>query len=141
MKNSYLLLLLILGTRCGVKDDDIGKHENYILTENNISEDCNAYQLRFNKEGEYIFSFSLSGTCKKLTKNDYIRAYKDYLSKYSDSLILKRGKIMVNYYSFSDTNNVLVDSIINVTQRNFNCHVTLSEIDDISFTLKVFDND
>jgi hypothetical protein len=72
--------------------------------------------------------------------DNYIKGYSDYLSLNQDSLVFKRGHVIFDYYSFKDTNNVLVDSIIEITKREFNSYVSLSEIEENSFTLKIFDS-
>jgi hypothetical protein len=139
MRHINFIFLILLAGCCTVGDSEIGKPEKYILTEINISEDCNAYQIRY-YEGKNIFRFSLSGTCKQLTMDNYIKGYSDYLSLNQDSLVFKRGHVIFDYYSFKDTNNVLVDSIIEITKREFNSYVSLSEIEENSFTLKIFDS-
>ena len=140
MKHISFIFLALLAGCCTVEDSEIGKPEKYILTETIISEDCNAYQIRY-FEGKNIFRFSLSGTCKQLTMDNYIKGYSDYLSLNQDSLVAKRGYIIFDYYSFKDTNNVLVDSIIEITKRKFNTFVSLSEIEKNSFTIKIFDKE
>lgn len=138
MRYFFIILLLMTGACCSVKDSEIGKPENYFSTEREISEDCTGYQIKY-YSGKNIFRFSLSGACKNLTMESFLQEYTYYLSTYRDSLADKRGFIIVDYYSISNENNVLVDSIIGITKRNFETYVALSEIDDNGFTIKVFD--
>ncbi len=128
----FLLCFLI---SCKNQNADIGKPENYILTERNVSHDCNIYQMRF-KEGDYIFKFSLSGTCKCLSAENYIKEYSRYLHSCQDSLINRRGYIIFDYYDINE-NNVLPNTIMNITKKHFKTFVSLSEIDKNTFTLKV----
>ena len=86
-----------------------------------------------------MFSFALSGPCKELTMEAYIQAYSDYLSHYRDSLLIRKGYIKLDYYSFTDTCNVLVDSIIDITKRNLKTSVTLSDIEEGYIKIKVGD--
>lgn len=88
---SFLFLFL----SCKNKDEEIGRPDPYILTENRISEDCGAYQMLF-KDGKYIFN-ALSGTCKKIKSEDYIKEYSRYLNFYNDSLVKRRGYILLQY--------------------------------------------
>ena len=138
MKTYWIGFFLFFVTSCVIRDKEIGKPENYKLTEREISEDCIAYQMRFN-DGQYIFRFSLSGPCKNLTLENYIQEYSRYLSSQRDSLVYKRGYVILDFYNLTDTNNVLLDSVINITKRNFGAFVSLSEIDSSSITIKIFD--
>ncbi len=140
MKYSIIIILLILSSCLSISDSEIGKPENYLLTEKEISKDCNAYQIRYYK-GDNMFRFSLSGTCKELTMNDYVDEYSEFIQLYKAGLHIRRGYIIFDYYNFSDTSNVFVDSIIEITKRNFNTYVALSKIEQNSFTLKVFDKE
>lgn len=140
MRYIGIVFLLLIGSCCTVKNDEIDKPENYFLTERKISEDCNAYQIKY-FSGKNVFRFSLSGKCENLTVDSFLQEYAFYLSTYRDSLMDRRGFVIVDYYSISNPNNILVDSIISITQRNFETYVALSEIDDKGFTIKVFDKE
>jgi hypothetical protein len=137
MRHTLTVFLLFLLIACKNQNLEIGKPENYILTEKDISKDCNIYQMRF-KEGEYIFKFSLAGSCKSLNADNYIKEYSRYLYTYQDSLMSRRGYIIFDYYGINDK-NVLQDSIMNITKKHFKTFVTLSEVDNNGFTIKVFD--
>jgi hypothetical protein len=117
-------------------DEEIGRPDPYILTEKHISEDCSAYQMRF-KDGKYIFNFALSGTCKKLKFDDYTQEYSRYLSVYNDSLLIRKGYILLHFYGLGTDNRKLQDSVINITKRNFKTNVSLVESDDGFFMIKV----
>jgi hypothetical protein len=118
-------------------DDEIGKPEVYTLTERKMSEDCNAYLMGFWKGG-YILRFALAGSCKCLTREEYIQEYSRSLNCYWDSLANRRGYIIFDYY-FANS-DALQDSIINITRRKFKAFVFLSEVDKNSFTIKVSDS-
>lgn len=120
-------------------EDKIDNPENYELTEIHLyKDDCSIYQMRF-YDGDYIFRFAQSGTCPNLKGEDYISDYKKYLLKYSDNLVNKRGLITFEYYPFKDSNNLLVDSIISISKCYFKTYVSLTDISDNDFTIKVFD--
>jgi len=137
MKYTAMVTILFLVLSCKNKDEEIGKPDSYILTENYISEDCNIYQMRF-KDGEYIFKFSLAGKCKSLNNDLYIKEYSQYLTSCHDSLIDRRGYIILDYFQ-GNNNDVLTDSIIKITRRNFKTAVSLLETNENSFTIKVYD--
>lgn len=121
MKYTLIITALFLLLSCKNKDEEIGRPDPYILTEKNISEDCSAYQMRF-KKGHYILNFALSGTCKKLKFEEYIQEYSRYLNQYQDSLLVRKGYIMLKYHSHNFLNiNIkdFQDSIINVTKKKF----------------------
>ena len=142
----YIIIITCILSGCfsvsdsEISDSGIGTPENYLLTEKNISNDCRAYQIRYHK-GDNMFRFSLSGTCKDLSMSDYLDEYSKFLQSYKDSLIVKRGYIIFDYYNFSDTSNVFVDSLLKITRQNFKTNVGLLEVGENSFTLKVFDKD
>ena len=141
MKYTLIITALFLLLSCKNRDEEIGRLDPYILTEKNISEDCSAYQMRF-KKGDYILNFALSGTCKKLKFEEYIQEYSRYLNHYQDSLLVRKGYIMLKYHSHNFLNiNIkdFQDSIINVTKRNFKTNVSLVESDDGFFIVKVGD--
>lgn len=119
-----IIFLFVVFMSCK-KQDNIGQPESYILTERNISEDCNAFQLKF-KEGKYLLKFSLAGSCKKLTPKQYIQEYVSYLDKNYDSLIHKDGYVIFDYYGL-DNSKTIRDSIIKITKRKFNAEVSLTE--------------
>jgi hypothetical protein len=138
MRNTIIISVLFLFLSCRNKVEEIGKPDPYILTENHISEDCGAYQMRF-KDGKYIFNFALSGTCKKIKAEDYIKEYSRYLNFYNDSLVNRRGYILLQYYGIHTNIKDFQYSIINITKRNLKTHVSLVEFDDKQFTIKVGD--
>jgi len=138
MKYTLIITALFLLLSCKNKDEEIGRPDPYILTEKNISEDCSAYQMRF-KDGKYIFNFALSGTCKKIKAEDYVKEYSRYLKFYNDSLVLRKGYILIQYYGIHSDIKDFQDSIINITKRNFKTNVSLVVSDDGFFMVKVGD--
>ena len=130
-------MVLFLLLSCKNQDEEIGKPDSYILTENYILEDCNIYQMRF-MDGEYIFKFSLAGKCKSLSNDLYIKEYSQYLASCQDSLLNRRGYIILDFFQ-AHNNQDLTDSIIKITRRNFKTAVSLSETTENSFTIKVYD--
>lgn len=129
-------MILFLLLSCKNKDEEIGRPDHYILTEKNISEDCNAYQMLF-KDGKYIFNFALSGTCKKINIEDYLKEYSRYLNFYNDSLVNRRGYILLQFYGIHTNIKDFQDSIIKVTKRNFTPNVSLVKSDNEFFILRV----
>jgi hypothetical protein len=136
MRYSVIIIILFFFLSCKNKDEEIGRPDSYLLTENNISEDCSAYQMRF-KKGDYILNFALSGTCKKIKTEEYTNEYSRYLSLYNDSLLVKKGKIIIHYYGINTNVKDFQDSIINITKRNFKTKVSLIESGDEFFTINV----
>lgn len=136
MRYTIIITSLFLLLSCKNKDDEIGRPDPYILTEKNISEDCSAYQMRF-KKGEYILNFALSGTCKKIKAEDYIKEYSRYLNLYNDSLFVRKGYILIKYYGINSNIKDFQDSVINITKRNFKTKVSLVESDSGFFMIKV----
>ncbi|MFH7004875.1 hypothetical protein [Flavobacterium bizetiae] len=136
MRYTIIIAALFLLLSCKNKDEEIGRPDPYILTEKNISEDCSAYQMRF-KDGKYIFNFALSGTCKKIKAEDYVKEYSRYLKFYNDSLVLRKGYILIQYYGIHSDIKDFQNSIINITKRNFKTKVSLVESDSDFFIIKV----
>ena len=136
MKYTLIITALFLLLSCKNKDEEIGRPDPYILTEKNISEDCSAYQMRF-KKGDYILNFALSGTCKKVKAEDYVKEYSRYLKFYNDSLVLRKGYILIQYYGIHSDIKDFQDSMINITKRKFKTKVSLVESDDGFFIVKV----
>lgn len=132
-----MLAILFLVLSCRNKDEEIGRPDSYILTENYISEDCNIYQMRF-MDGEYIFKFSLAGKCKSLSNDLYIKEYSKYLKSCHDSLLKRRGYIILDFFK-ANNNEDLTDSIIKITKRDFKAAISLSETNENSFTIKIYD--
>ena len=129
MKYIILTMVLFLFVSCKNNDEEIGRPDPYILTERDISEDCGAFQMRF-KHGDCILNFALSGPCEQLKTEEYINEYSEYLQKYQDSLLVKKGFILLQYHShnFADTTiKNLQDSIINITKKSFKTNVSLKE--------------
>ncbi|MBE8723359.1 hypothetical protein [Flavobacterium hungaricum] len=136
MKYRIFFLLLLTLLSCKNNDDEIGRPDPYILTENHISEDCSAFQMRFDK-GDYILNFALSGTCPKLKPEEYTKEYSRYLKVYNDSLPLRKGFILVQYYGFNSNIKTFQDSIIQITKRNFKTNVSLVEENNDFFMIQV----
>jgi hypothetical protein len=133
----YKIIILLLFLSCKNKDNEIGKPEKYILSEKEISEDCSVYQMKFYK-GEYIFRFALSGACKKISIENYIKEYSEYLFNNHDSLVNKRGLIIIEHNELNKNNKKKIqDSIIGITEKYFKRNIFLYEKDESSFILKV----
>ncbi|MFD1602126.1 hypothetical protein ACFSJW_19275 [Flavobacterium artemisiae] len=136
MKTSVIVTLLFLCLSCKNKEDEIGRPDPYILTENHISEDCSAFQMRFDK-GDYILNFALTGTCPKLKPEEYTKEYSRYLKVYNDSLSLRKGFILIKYHGFNTNIKRFQDSIIQITKRNFKTNVSLIEEENEFFMIQV----
>ena len=132
----YVILFVILFLSCK-KQDGVRLPENYVLTEKNISKDCNIFQMRI-KEGKYLLKYSLAGSCKELTAEAYVREYISCLDKNYDSLAHKKGYVIFDYYGVEQS-DILQDSIIKITKRKFNTEVSLTEADKNTFTLNISD--
>ena len=133
-----ITIILLVPLSCKHTDNEIGKLENYILTEREVAKDCNVYQMLF-KDGNYIFRFSLAGSCKNLSIINYTKEYSTYLNKYRDSLINRRGLIIFDKTKFNDSNNELENSILTISKKYFKTNVTIIESDKNSFIIKVFE--
>lgn len=138
MKCSLIFFLVVSLVSCKEKSIEIGKSDNYTITERYFSKDCNIYQMRF-KDGKYIFKFSLAGSCKSLNTENYINEYSIYLHLNQDSLVTRRGYIIIDYSGIDNETYVLKDSVINITKRYFKTYVSLSKVDDTSFEINVYD--
>lgn len=146
IKNRLKILLitfLFSISSCNKNDKDIGKQDAYIVTEQNLSSNCSIYQMLIKsknyKKGDWFLRVALSGQCKNLTKQEYIEAYSKYLNLNQDSLRGKRGYIIIEYYGLENTNHVLQDSIVKITKKKFNANVSLKEIENDRFTIKIYD--
>ena len=132
-----IITILFLFLSCKSKDDEIGRPDSYILTEKHISKDCSAFQMNF-KEGKYILNFALSGTCKELKVENYTKEYSSYLTHYKDSLFVKKGYILLQYYGLNTSIKDFQDSIIHITKKKFKTDdVSLVEEDDFFFRIQV----
>lgn len=139
MRYTIIITILLFFLSCKNRNEEIGRPDPYILTENHISEDCSAYQMHF-KKGEYMFNFALSGTCKKIKAEDYTKEYSRYLSLYKDSLLVNRGYILLQYYGIDTDVSKFQESIIDITKRNFKTNISLVESGNEFFKLKVGNN-
>ena len=133
MKYSLLIVLLVF-LSCRPSDQEIGKPENYTLSERKFSEDCSVYQMRFYK-GEYILRFALAGPCKNLPLRSYLDEYSAYLSRNDNSLSNKRGLIILEYNQFNKKD--IQDAVMAITRRSFKTDVSLYETEQNRFVLKV----
>ncbi len=115
MKSRLISFTLLFIISCKNYNNEIDKHENYVLTEKDISENCNAYQMFFYND-EYIFKFSLAGSCKNLKKEQYINEYSNYLNKYRNKLINRRGYIILDKIETNKNYKELQNSILTKTK-------------------------
>lgn len=136
MRTIVIITVLFLLLSCKKDDNEIGRPDPYILTENHFSEDCSAFQMRFDK-GDYILNFALTGTCPKLKPEEYTKEYSRYLKVYNDSLPLRKGFILVKYHGFNSNIKTFQDAIIQITKRNFKTNVSLVEEDNDFFMIQV----
>lgn len=114
--------------------EEIDYPEQYKLIEKKIGDDCTAFQMIFH-QGEYIFVYSLSGSCTELTDNSYTQEYKIFLEKYKNILI-EKGYIVLNYEHF-DKKQEMKNEIVSITKRQLKRNTILYEEDENSIVLKV----
>ncbi|KFF23159.1 MULTISPECIES: hypothetical protein [Chryseobacterium] len=119
--------------QCKKYDDEIGKSENYFLTENRISDDCMFFQMRFSK-GDYILKYSLSGSCKNLKNEVYLRNYSNYVDINYNNLKNKTGYIIIDHYEVANIES-FQQEIIRITEKKLGSSVSLFESSENSFTL------
>ena len=131
----YIMLILILFYSCKHEEKEIGKSENYILTEKKISDNCNTFQMFF-KEGKYIFTFSLSGKCSGFQMKDYIIEYSNFLNSNTRNIKNRKGYIVLNFYNF-DYDDTFGNSITSITSKIFHSSVQIHEVDKEQLILKV----
>ncbi|SHF11009.1 hypothetical protein SAMN05444408_1099 [Chryseobacterium takakiae] len=133
---AYGIIIILFSTiQCKKYNDDFGKSENYILTENRISNDCTLFQMRFS-EGDYLLKYSLSGSCKSLKEEVYLRNYSNYLDLDYEHLKDKSGYIILDHYEIADI-KAFQNQIIQITEKRFGSSVSLFENSKNSFTLKL----
>ncbi|MBB4805898.1 hypothetical protein HNP38_001170 [Chryseobacterium defluvii] len=133
-----ITIILFAIIACKKYDDEIGIPENYILTENRISNDCVFFQMRFTK-GDYILKYSLSGSCKNLKEEAYLKSYSIYIDSNYDNLKNKKGYIMIDHYKVSDI-ELFQRKIIWITKKKLDSSVSLFESNENSFTLILSNN-
>ena len=133
-----ITMLLFSAVACKKQDDGIGTPENYILTENSISDDCAFFQMRFTK-GEYILKYSLSGPCKNLKEEEYLKNYTVYMANNCNNLKNKRGYIIIDHYEVSDI-VFFQRQIIQITKKRLGSSVSLTESGENSFTMMLSNN-
>lgn len=117
------------------KKDRIDNPEQYSLIEKQISIDCNAFKMLFNK-GDYLFVYSISGRCENITNEIYLQEYKEFLCQYKNHFINKKGYIILNYTEFYN-NKKMIREVINITNKEINKNIILSELDESGITLYV----
>jgi len=64
----------------------------------------------------YILKCAISGSCDELNVEDYLKEYENFYSS-NDTLKLKFGKIIFEYYDNFEQIDYLKDSIVNITKR------------------------
>ena len=124
---------------CSNKHTQDSPKDSYYFADSNIAEDCNIYKMIFKGKSDYIFRYAMAGKCEKLTLEAYESDYEKFLNDYKDSLLDKRGDIIFEYYSFSDSSNVLIDDITSISKKFFKTNVGLKEVRDNKFIISVFD--
>ena len=116
MENRIIIIVLIFIIVCQLScNNNIQEKDKYIIEEVNIGKDCSIYKIIFENHS-YIFKYALSGACNELKVEDYINEYEKFYSS-NDTLKLKSGKILFEYYDNFGKIDYLKDSIINVTRK------------------------
>ena len=129
----YISIILFILTAC--KQNIIHNPEEYYLTEKNMYDDCNLYQLFF-ENGDYLFKYSLAGSCNNLTKEDYIIEYTDYLKRNKALLSNRLGFIILDKFDVNDFKKV-EDTILFITKEFYKKKIYIYNSDKLSFTLKL----
>lgn len=133
LKNTVCAIVLLL-VSCNM-DSDLGKPEGWTLTETRVSDNCNAYQMRFDKHS-YFFRFAFSGRCDQITQDNYLRIYTEYLSSYQDSFKGSSGLILLDKID-ALTSTSYVDSVVAITAQALGGAVKLYETTENDFTIQV----
>ena len=126
-----ILVVLLLSCNNVLHNED--NYEN--KQSNNKYSDCSVYQMVF-KDGNYIFRFATSGSCKKLTHKDFYNDYQIFLKENYSILKNRKGLINIEFNPIDSTNQ-LVNILIKITENNFDNNVVLLEADNESCLIKI----
>ena len=130
------LILLIVAAGCQV-EEELHLPDTYNINESYKSDDCSIYQMIFKKKGDYIFRYALSWKCNLLTASNYIAEYERFLQKYKKPFPANEGLIIFEHYYSDKFNNEMIEEISAITESKFKSTVSIKEIDDNSFILKL----
>lgn len=131
------LLAFFLALGCNAVDTDLGKPDNYVIYESSKDSTCGIYSLIF-KRGDCVFLHAMSGPCENIEVGDYVTAYQKLLND-NDSLLVKRGRLVFQYHSLQNTNDTLLNLIVDVSKSKFKTYVSAIEVSDQYFILQVSD--
>lgn len=86
--------------------------------------DCEVYAMILEPGSDYLFRYSLSGSCKNINLNDLIHSYDAILKEKSlKQEPLKDKKIIIELYDYTD---FLQDSLVQRTEKYFNVKAIVS---------------
>jgi|SRR5690554_791208 len=137
MKNYLFLIFGFLIPSCTNEAFKLHNSDNFVYSVTYESENCQIYQQVF-YAGSNLFRFAESGSCSELDQFDYLEAYSEFMNR-NDSLIKKRGIMVFEFYPFVDTNNIVLDSIISITQSAFETKISIKEMRNNGFILETAD--
>lgn len=120
------------------KNDLIDNPQTYELIAEDVSTDCEMYAFFFDK-GNYLFSISLSGTCKELNNKDLIKKYSSFLEKHKRKLKIIKGLIKVVFDGTLIYQDSIINPIMEITKKQLECEVVLYEKSEDDFLLKILD--
>ncbi|MFA9212741.1 MAG: hypothetical protein ACEQSR_02725 [Candidatus Methylacidiphilales bacterium] len=126
-----ILFVLLFSCNNVLHNDD--NYEN--KQSNNKYSDCSVYQIIF-KDGNYIFRFATSGSCKKLTHKDFCNDYQVFLEE-NDTIFKNRNGLINIEFNPIDSSNQLVNILMKITENNFDKSVVLLESDSESCIIKI----
>jgi hypothetical protein len=137
MMNRYCIYSVVLIFMSCNNNDSIHNPDTYESMESHIYSDCAIYKMVF-YEGDHIFNFALAGACKDLTQGDYLDDYKKFLNENYRNICNRRGLVTFEYYFlFEKGNNDFINSIIQITKKNFNSNVSLVDVKNQKCSLKI----
>lgn len=93
---------------------------------------------KFFYDGGNLFRFAESGSCLELNQFDYLEAYAIFLNR-NNSLFNRKGTMVFEFYPFVDTSNIVLDSIIYITQNAFKTNISIKELKNDGFVLEIVD--
>lgn len=93
---------------------------------------------KFFYDGGNLFRFAESGSCSELNQFDYLEAFAIFLNR-NNSLFNRKGTMVFEFYPFVDTSNIVLDSIIYITQNAFKTNISIKELKNDGFVLEIVD--
>ncbi len=139
-KNTMLLIMLSFLFSSSlfscITESNEEKEEKYVVFDKEY-EDCNIYQMVLT-EGEYLYRFSLSGSCQSINKVEYLDVYTNLVSKNKNLYKVESGKmIKIEYYTSLLIDIEDITKIKSVTEEVLNCKLQLFIQEDEEITFRI----